>query len=207
MEARGMTQNAEPAGALAGTPSADSGPRPIIFLDMDGVIASPRAHMVREHVGDRDLRWIDPISLALLNRLCTEHNALVVVSSVWRGDPGFREMFWRAGFTGAFHEDWRTRTEPMAGFRGDDIREWLARHPEVTQHVILDDETDFHPDQPLVVCDMYNGLHLDAYEQAHRLLQGDAGVYEWLSFRARYEAAEQRIWVLEQEIKRLTKAA
>lgn len=144
----------------------------VLFLDMDGVIASPRAYMVREHVGDRDLRWIDPVAMGLLNRLVKEHPVKIVVSSVWRGDPEFREMFKRAGFKGEFHDDWRTRTDRgLGGFRGDDVNEWLARHPEVTHHIILDDESDFHHGQPLIKCDMYNGMPLAAYDAASRMMK------------------------------------
>ena len=44
------------------------------------------------------------------------------------------------------------------GFRGDEIKEWLNRHPEVTQYAILEDDEDFYPDQHLFKTSWQTGL-------------------------------------------------
>lgn len=143
--------------------------RPIIFLDMDGVISTRRAYLARAADPLPD-RWIDATAMAHLNALCSQTRALVVVSSTWRlntGRAAFLAMMRRNGFVGPIHRDWRTKQliSPIPGsslvaatMRGDEVREWLSRHPETTRYVILDDDSDFHPDQPLVQTEFEKGL-------------------------------------------------
>lgn len=143
----------------------------IVFLDFDGVVSTPRAHMARTDAPLPD-RWIDPIAVKLFNLLCEATDAAVVISSSWRllydGRESFREMMLRNGFAAALHADWRT--ERIDGPRGDEVAEWLSRHPEVTAHAILDDESDFRDGQPLVKTSMEFGLGQDDVFKAARFL-------------------------------------
>lgn len=48
------------------------------------------------------------------------------------------------------HEDWRTKDLhrfDLDKVRGDEIAEWLSRHPEVTKYAIIDDDSDMLPEQ------------------------------------------------------------
>jgi len=45
------------------------------------------------------------------------------------------------------HEDWRTKESCDDQIRGDEIDEWLSRHPEVSRFAIVDDVDDFLPKQ------------------------------------------------------------
>ena len=149
--------------------------RPVIFLDMDGVLSSPRAFIVQQDKPDRSDKWIDPIAVRALNMLCRASNAEIVVSSVWRLNrtrDEFRAILERNDFDGLLHEDWRT-IQLQSGFRGDEVAEWLGRHPEVARHLILDDEGDFHPWQPLVQTDTTDGFGCRHLEQAFRVLFPD----------------------------------
>ena len=143
----------------------------IVFLDMDGVLSSPRAFMVQRHIECHHRRWIDPVAVRMLNTLLRVSGAQVVVSSAWRqlfDRDGFRELLLDVGGTDCLHEDWRTRR--IDGPRGCEVAEWLSRHPDVTTHVILDDESDFSPLQPLVKTNSDNGWMLDELYQALRIL-------------------------------------
>lgn len=143
--------------------------RPVIFLDMDGVISTRRAYLLRAGISLPD-RWIDSAAMANLNALCSRSRSLIVISSTWRLNSGrraFLAMMRRNDFTGTIHSDWRTKSLVSsipgsslvaATMRGDEIREWLSRHSETRRHVILDDDNDFYPDQPLVKTAFEDGL-------------------------------------------------
>lgn len=156
-----------------------SEPTAVIFLDMDGVIATARAHRAQR---DRPLpdRWIDGEAMGHLNALCQASGAPVVISSTWRLDTSvgeFLAIVRRNGFTGQMHRDWRTKSlnRPIGSLiaaksRGDEVQEWMSRHPEVMAHVILDDDQDFYPHQPLVHTEFECGLTAADVVEAKRLL-------------------------------------
>jgi hypothetical protein len=58
----------------------------------------------------------------------------------------------------------------VSRIRGDEVAEWLKRHPEVTTYVCIDDDADFHPQQNLVATDHRYGLTGLEARQAIRLL-------------------------------------
>ena len=104
----------------------------IIFLDVDGVITSPRVGW----------RRFDIFAVQFLNWLCREIDAKIVISSTWRYNHPKEEF---EQFFTAIHEDWRTDTDLLrngTNCRGDEIQLWLNNHPEVTQYIILDDDQD-----------------------------------------------------------------
>lgn len=145
----------------------------VIFLDMDGVLSTPRAYVAQMDLPHPD-RWIDPVAVRYLNVLCRAAGAAVVISSTWRlhetGDR-FAANLARWGFAGALHSDWRTKR--LEGLRGDEVREWLSRHPEVQRHVILDDDADFYADQPLVLTDPDGGMMREHLRAALAVLLPD----------------------------------
>ncbi len=120
--------------------------RPVVFLDIDGVLVvkafahvrapqrrlpgDPRAPMVEVLLSD---------AVTALNRLCTEAGAAIVVSSFRRTDDGLRDELRAAGVTAPFHADWRTDFHGPR--REDEIRRWLFRHG-YPPFVILDDWPD-----------------------------------------------------------------
>lgn len=123
----------------------------IIFLDIDGVLNSVDSAVAyhalhalhalhpKNYFEDETL---DMISVGLLKALCDETDAKIVISSVWRmgrTPKDFIEIFDRY--------DWQNTpvicTTPILGTkRGYEIQEWLDSHPEVTNYVILDDDSD-----------------------------------------------------------------
>lgn len=100
----------------------------IVFLDMDGVLATPRTRFA-----------LSRTCLRRLKSVLTANPHKVVISSSWRIVRP-REYFVSLGLD--LHEDWRTRSAAN-GFRGAEVNDWLKRHKNVMRYVILDDETDF----------------------------------------------------------------
>lgn len=99
----------------------------IIFLDVDGVLTSARCNGFH----DFDL-W----AVTFLRWACKKGNAKIVMSSVWRNNRDAKEVFGRT-FGEFLHEDWRTGNH---GAREDEIDEWLSRHPEITEFIVIDDD-------------------------------------------------------------------
>lgn len=62
------------------------------------------------------------------------------------------DAFWQVIFDGHFHFDWRTKNIRSDERRGGEVKEWLSRHPEVVDYVILDDDRDFTAEQKTNHC-------------------------------------------------------
>ena len=142
--------------------------KPVIFLDMDGVLCTPRAAVATRDSGL--IRALDPLGIAFLNRLCEDTGAVYVVSSTWRKEIEVPLLLQAAGVRGDCHVDWRT--DEHGPRRGDEIQRWLDAHPDVTNFVILDDDTDFLESQKArhVKTDVTNGMMLEHYESARNIL-------------------------------------
>lgn len=147
----------------------------VIFLDFDGVICSPRAHVAqaKRWVGPEysALRWADPVACDLVLQLAEKHAAKIVVSSTWRGmETRCRQVLDRYKLSLHLHADWCTGYDPKR-YRGNEVREWLDAHGN-PPFVILDDDSDFDEDQRLflVLTDGLNGMMLDKFDAADKLL-------------------------------------
>ncbi len=120
--------------------------RPVIFLDLDHVLITPRASRAAgEGAGMAEM--FDPIAIRLLNRICKLTNAQLVLSTSHRDVPGICDILRENGVTGDFHPDYKTDTG--AGPRGAQIQRWLNAHPQVKAYCILDDldKASFLPGQ------------------------------------------------------------
>lgn len=117
----------------------------IIFLDIDGPVLPGRAYSLPWQTKPI-VKAFDPCSVALLNSLCRETGFKVVIHSSWL-------CAWKDGVDGPgsvhdhcinegilaenFHED--HSCNPDSYYRYGRIDEWLARHPETEDFVVLDD--------------------------------------------------------------------
>lgn len=117
---------------------------------------------------------LDMIGVGLLRHLVEETNAHVILSSTWRFGCRREENYLKRfsdflGFTLADRTPFSNH-----GFRGDEINEWMRVNNivQATKYVILDDDSDFHPDQlaHLVHTDHKEGFLFRDYEKALRLL-------------------------------------
>lgn len=130
----------------------------VLFLDIDGVCNS--AAWVRQ--GNNPWNGTDPAAVALVRRIIKETKCDVVLSSTWRLYAESRATVKRD----VCH--YIDVTKDMQGGakwgvveRGLEVQEWLERHPAVTEYAILDDNSDFLPNQWLFLTTWEIGLTED----------------------------------------------
>lgn len=162
----------------------------VIFLDMDGVLCTPRACQASGDSGG-GYDYLDPIACLLVRRLCEEANAKLVISSAWRITNSYLSM---TSILGAacprlgryiwptYGEDhWRTPNHIYAddtnlyttSDRGREIQKWLDDHAgQFNRFVILDDMMDMRPlDHHHVLCNLDDGMSLRNFYDALGMLR------------------------------------
>lgn len=96
-------------------------------------------------------------------------NAEVVVSSTWRSDWNIPYLLRYAGLIRPIYG-----ITPLSRdiHRGNEIKEWLDEHPEVTNYVIIDDDNDMLDEQypHLVQTSWYEGINDCNVEKAINIL-------------------------------------
>ena len=121
----------------------------ILFLDIDGVVNKQENFDRSKGLGPYP---IDSYCAFLVGRIQIHTNCSVVLSSSWRHHPdGVKAVKEKI-------VDIIDITPYLPGKRGDEIRAWLAEHPEVKKYAILDDDSDFYQDQPLFKTSFTSGL-------------------------------------------------
>lgn len=128
----------------------------VLFLDVDGVLNNESVF--------RDRRFgpcpIDHECVQRLQGVVLATGSQIVLSSAWRGgedlerklDASFVFVAWPKAVDGMWQERIQTRhvdgsTKRLDGKRGEEIAEWLSRHPEVERYAIVDDDSDMLPEQ------------------------------------------------------------
>ncbi|HVT63414.1 MAG TPA: HAD domain-containing protein [Legionellaceae bacterium] len=123
----------------------------ILFLDFDGVLNSAEyfekfIKLHPERAGTL-IDQLDPEQLVRLNNIIEKTDANICISSTWRimnTLPQLRDILTSFGFK--YPEKVIAKTpESWSGYRGHEIAIWLEGHPEVTQFVIVDDNSDMEP--------------------------------------------------------------
>ena len=165
----------------------------ILFLDVDGVLNSERSFLAGNHrikqyeiENPDDPYWqkitmctIDPVAVEIVNRICDKCNVSIVISSTHRKHfPDtdnklilMKNYFEALGIKREYVVGW---TESLNAIRGIEIKEWLDRHENVMNYVILDDSSDMMPEQmPFFVrCDGLVGVSSGNYFQMMKLFNG-----------------------------------
>jgi hypothetical protein len=164
----------------------------VIFLDFDGVLnckayfeaCLDRGSEPTTSDEDSEASALDPEALSRLNRIVEATDAKVVVSSSWRHGRSVEQLetlLRSRGFRGAVHDktmDWSTTESGIfAGEqRGDEIREWLDRHPQVDAYVVLDDDNDMDAvRERFVQTDMHGGGLQDSHVERVIFMLGGSG--------------------------------
>ena len=134
--------------------------RKVLFLDFDGVVNSHESfhlnHLARTK--ERELRGegaefapqfcfpmghLYPPLIERLNKIMEQTDCHIVVSSAWRighSVEQLAEWLTKKGF--CFGNKIIDRTgQNSKDARGGEIQDWLDEHPEVTQYVVLDDDS------------------------------------------------------------------
>lgn len=154
----------------------------IIFLDIDGVLNSIDSMIAFHERRKRNFpiltrmsdEFLDLVSVGLLQRLCSETSARIVVSSTWR------KLYTLGEFVAIFNEyDWPNfpiegvtdNANTISQVRGHEIQRWLDANGN-PEYIILDDDSDMLESQKsrFVHCSNVNGFRSKHYCHALRLL-------------------------------------
>lgn len=109
----------------------------VLFLDIDGVVNCATTNFKTEH-------WpLDRYMAFLVGKIQLETGCQVVLSSSWRHhEEGTEEVSKRIVQLSDRTSYGFRKSDGSWSTRGDEIQEWLDRHPEVTKYAILDDDSD-----------------------------------------------------------------
>jgi hypothetical protein len=150
----------------------------VIFLDFDGVLNT--AELIHSVVSSRKFtsytekhyEELDPVRVKMISDLALETGAVIVVSSSWRILHTLEELRDMLRCAGMDERVLPIDVTPNTsrGFRGQEVYDWLSDHPDVTHHVIFDDDGDFYPLQPLVKTSWEGGLTEDHIDLARGAL-------------------------------------
>jgi len=131
----------------------------ILFLDIDGVLNSEASFARR-----RGHEQLDIELMHLFDEIVERTGCKVVLSSSWRHSKTYCEDLESHGLnTNSFVDRTPCMPRPVGTSheymeRGKEIAAWLEQHPEVERYAILDDDSDFLPDQPLFKTSWKHGL-------------------------------------------------
>lgn len=157
---------------------------PLIFLDVDGVIATQRRiHEVYISTGKScppGLPQIDQLCMKILTRIVHDFDALIVVSSTWRKHP--RDMFDLCQVLSDYHIPLlgMTTTSSISGSYDRDLQilDYLETHYtkqgcKIPKFIVLDDDSKDlkRVAEHLIQTDGRNGLSEEDYLAAAKLLQ------------------------------------
>lgn len=144
----------------------------VLFLDIDGVLNSDYFYLNRtketKHL-PYPLSEIDPVCVERLNKILSETQARLVVSSSWRHDAFIGRVLKRAGIT---TDMWDITPYGMGKPRGYEIKQFLSEHEGIKNYVILDDTDDMLPEQQshFVHTKAYYGLSEEDAQKAIKIL-------------------------------------
>ncbi len=134
----------------------------VLFLDIDGVVNKQENF---NPANGRTLYPIDRYCAFLVGKIQLDTDCKVVLSSSWRHHPDGVAAVEKSIVPIL------DITPTLRGIRGDEVKAWLAKHPEVTKYAILDDDSDFHKDQPLFKTTFKEGLTEEIAKKVTEFLQ------------------------------------
>lgn len=148
----------------------------ILFLDIDGVLLPGRAYYMASQTQPLVTRF-DPCVVGMVNKLCAEIDAKIVIHSNWRrteprriarGARSLREHFINEGILPENLHPNVLCPMKFSSSRWMDISAWLEEHPEVgpEDFFVLEDEdcpTDWPHASRVIQCDFDNGLTVAQY--------------------------------------------
>lgn len=112
----------------------------VIFLDIDGVVNCENTF--QRH---RGFIGIDPHMAFMVGKIQLDTDCEIVLSSSWRGlEENHHEIERQVAKLYGMTPYSRTKERNLRGY---EIKDWLDEHPEVTDYVILDDDSDMLPEQ------------------------------------------------------------
>lgn len=151
----------------------------IIFQDVDGPLIPGRMYYAKHATYSHDLGAFlyDPVAVGMIRELCRKHGAKVVYNTA-HNEEDFNLMRYKArvnDMEDLLHDDCRTdfvlNQEDEIPSRRAAIERWLARHPEVTSWVVIDDESNIHPTRQVTI-DFNLGMTINSFFKAEEILSG-----------------------------------
>jgi hypothetical protein len=149
----------------------------ILFLDIDGVLLPQRAYVLPNQTNNPYVTVFDPCAVAMLNSALAKQGRKIVVHSSWvkhwTAPEIFKHLLEQGVAEAHFHEDWYT--DPHFHWRYDRVRDWMSRHKEVTDWVVIDDELPKSEEDGrflnghAIFTDFDEGITVSIY---HKLLDG-----------------------------------
>lgn len=142
----------------------------VLFLDVDGVFHSDSSYL-------KYGQMVDIGAVKLLSKLIVDYGLKVVYSSTWRLGCDLqmvKDQLAMAGFPpDCLHEDFKTR-DLVGENRGELIQEWLNKHQECENYVIVDDDDDMLESQKqnFIHVDSVNGFTAKDYYRARSVFDG-----------------------------------
>ena len=153
----------------------------VLFLDFDGVLNSVGSFIYNNRMNLLGLTQVPthesfcPVASSNLQYILEElPDVQVVVSSTWRKHKTINALK-KIFETNNILPDRMIGVTPVDPdrYRGNEIKEYLDKHPEVTSFVILDDDTDMIPYMDnLVKTDSRDGL---TFSKAERVIEAFGG--------------------------------
>lgn len=146
----------------------------IVFLDMDGVVATPLA----ARAYGKKMWCVDPTIANALSRTLEKVDARIVVSSTWRllhnNFDTFHDLL--SPYNLERHllcHSTAWRTGKARSTRGAEITDWIETYGEPEKYIILDDDLDFTTEQKehLLHTKWGIGLTLSNLEELEERLQ------------------------------------
>ena len=147
----------------------------IIFLDVDGVLNSAefsRWLWDNHEKKYRGYEMLDQRAILCLQDIVFVTGAKIVLSSSWRISSLRTKQLEEQLLPYGLEIIDRTISDASGG-RGEEVKEWLSRHPEVSHFVILDDDDDFKDEElkkHFVQTTFYRGLLEEHVDKAIEIL-------------------------------------
>lgn len=147
----------------------------VIFADIDGVFVTVASMINNNRLHTMGLtdanshKAIDPIAMSNLQYILEEVPGVeIVITSSWRKYytlKALQEIFDQYHISPSFIVGCTPVLE--SGYRGHEIELYLKYHPEITNFLIIDDDTDLEPFMDkLIQVDGKNGLTFSDAEKA-----------------------------------------
>ena len=115
---------------------------------------TPDSHYTFEWQFNRLVEETCPQKWKWLSEWCNETDTKICISSTWKHHFGVKEYVstpekWEDALVklGSKEGTYVGITGDRRTLRGDEIKDWLDKHPEVEDYAILDDDSDMLPEQ------------------------------------------------------------
>lgn len=146
----------------------------IIFLDIDGVLKKGLTSPICEFEKEKPWEKFDKLCCYLVENLCLQVRAYLVISSNWRTAFDRKRMEQILGRLGYFLHPHDWRTDAKGPRRGNEIDRWLANHLGIDEYLIIDDnnprEFTEHQQKYLITTETYDGFQSQHLEKSLKII-------------------------------------